>query len=214
MSLIEELGGAKARHKSRKGVAGVGYNTSNLPTKINGKHTPEYVVWREMLRRCYSHEFQRKCPQYIGCYVCEWWYDFNNFYSDLVKMKGYNEIGLGRVVNLDKDLIVKGNKEYSPEFCRLVPQEVNKAITNRGSCRGVHPIGVNFSKSKGKYVASLGFIKGKRITGNVFDNPIDAFNFYKEHKEAHIKELAIRFKDRLDVDVFNALNNYKVSIND
>ena len=92
MSLIDELVIAKPRHKARTGVAGVGYNTSNIPTKINGKHIPEYVLWREMLRRCYSDSFQEKCPQYIGCYVCEHWHDFNNFYKDIVKMKGYSDI--------------------------------------------------------------------------------------------------------------------------
>ena len=30
----------------------------------------------------------------------------------------------------------------------------------------------------------------------------------------HIKNTITKFKDRLDVDVFNALNNYEVSIND
>lgn len=214
MNLIEQLGGSKARHKSRTGVAGVGYNTSNIPTKVNGKHTPEYVMWREMLRRCYSKSFQKKCPQYTECYVCERWHNFMNFYNDIIKMKGYEHISTKRWVNLDKDIILKGNKVYSPDLCRLVPQEINKLITNRRACRGDLPIGVTFSKSKGKYVASLGFIKGTPIKGNVFDKPNDAFLFYKKHKESHIKNIITKFKDALDVDVFNALNNYEVSIND
>lgn len=214
MNLIEQLGGAKARHKSRTGVEGVGYNTSNLPTKINGKHTQEYTVWREMLRRCYSSSFQKRFPQYSDCYVCDRWHNFSNFYEDIVKMKGYDDLWMGRGINLDKDILVKGNRVYSPKFCRLVPQEVNKLITKRQACRGDNPIGVTFSKSKGKYVASLGFLKNEVIKGNVFDNPYDAFLFYKKHKELYIKKVITDFKDRLDIDVFNALSDYKVDIND
>lgn len=214
MNLIEQLGASRARHKSRTGVAGVGYNTSNIPTKVNGKHIPEYVLWREMLRRCYSESFQQKCPQYKGGSVCDRWHNFMNFYDDIIKMKGYEYISEKRAVNLDKDIILKGNKVYSPELCRLVPQEINKLITNRKACRGDLPIGVTFSKSKGKYVASLGFLKGEKVKGNTFDTPNDAFLFYKNHKEAHIKKVVAEFKDRLDIDVFNALNNYEVSIND
>ena len=214
MNLIEQLGISRVRHKARTGVVGVGYNTSNIPTKVNGKHTHEYVLWREMLRRCYSKSFQQKCPQYKGCYVCDRWHNFTNFYNDIVKMKGYEYMSEKRSVNLDKDIIIEGNRVYSPELCRLVPQEINKLITNRKACRGTFPIGVTFSKSKRKYVASLGFMKGEQVKGNVFDSPDDAFLFYKKHKEAHVKRVIMKFKDRLDIDIFEALNNYEVSIND
>ena len=43
---------------------------------------------------------------------------------------------------LDKDILVKGNKIYSPDTCCFVPKEVNTVFTKRQSKRGDYPIGV------------------------------------------------------------------------
>lgn len=214
MNLIEQLGGARARFNSRSLVCGVGYNTLNIPVKVNGKHIPEYVIWREMLRRCYSDNFQNKCPTYKGCYVHADWHNFENFYHDISKMRGYDSISRKRAVNLDKDILKNGNKEYSAKYCRLVPQEINKLITNRKACRGDYPIGVTLSKGKGKFTASLGFVSGEKIKGNVFDDPYEAFLFYKKHKEGHVRRFALSLKETLDLDIFNALMLYEVCIDD
>lgn len=213
-NLIEQLGGAKARFKSRKLVAGVGFNTLDMPTKINNKHTPEYVTWREMLRRCYSDNFQKKCPNYIGCSVCEEWHDFKNFYNDLIKMDGYNKIGLGRVVNLDKDLLHKGNKIYSKSNCCILPQQLNKLITTRGSSRGDFPIGVHYSEVKRKFVVQLSLSGKKNMHIGYFYDKESAFSAYKKAKESRIKELASYFRNQISIDAYNALFSYEVSIND
>lgn len=214
MDLIEQLGCAKPRHKSRTGVAGVGYNTSDMPTKINGKHTPEYVMWREMLRRCYSAEFKGRFPCYDDCEVSEDWHDFKNFYSDLIEMTGYENIGLGRSYNLDKDLLIKGNKIYSKHTCSIVPQEINKLISMRVSKRGKYPIGVHFSPSKGKFVAQVSLDGKKSKHLGYFNNEHSAFLAYKEAKEARIKELAVKYKQHLSERAYLALINYEVDKDD
>lgn len=214
MNLIEELGGAKARHKSRTGVAGVGYNTSNMPTKVNGKHTPEYVMWREMLRRCYSAEFKSRFPCYDGCVVAVEWHDFKNFHGDLIKMTGYENIHLGRSYNLDKDLLLKGNKIYSKETCSIVPQEINKLITSRKSKRGKYPVGVHFSSSKGKFVVQISLDGKNNLHVGYFNDENSAFLAYKSAKESRIKELAEKHKNCISESVYLALINYEVSEND
>ena len=61
-------------------VYGVGYNSKGKhPTKINGKLTKYYAIWKSMLQRCYSPRCQEKYPTYKDCEVCEEWYDFQNF---------------------------------------------------------------------------------------------------------------------------------------
>ena len=47
-----------------------------------------------------------------------------------------------------------------------------------------------------------------------FSNPIDAFNAYKQAKELYIKELANKWKDKIDIRAYNALMNYQVEITD
>lgn len=56
---------------------------------------------------------------------------------------------------LDKDILVKGNKIYSPETCCFVPQEINNLFTKRKSCRGTLPIGVKYIKENKKFSASF-----------------------------------------------------------
>lgn len=214
MNLIEQLGGAKARFNSRSLVAGVGYNTLNMSTKVNGKHTPEYVMWREMLRRCYSAEFQGRFQSYNGCTVSTEWHNFENFYNDLIEMHGYENIKLGRSYNLDKDLLVKGNNLYSKETCCILPQEVNKLITTRKSKRGHLPIGVHYSVSKRKFIAQVSLGAKRQLHVGQFDSAESAFNAYKIAKEAKIKEVADKYKDHISDDAYNALINYEVSIDD
>ena len=114
---------------------------------------------------------------------------------------------------LDKDILVKGNKVYSPQTCCFVPQEINVLLTNCRKRRGECPIGVSFIKAKQKFSVSLAY-DGKNKTIGHFDNPLEAFNAYKKAKELRIKELADKWKEQLEPRVYEALYNYKVEITD
>ena len=65
----------------------------------------------------------------------------------------------------------------------------------------------------GKFKASL-------TCGNVtkslgfYDTPDGAFLAYKEAKEAHIKEVAEKWKEQIDSRVYDALMNWTVEIDD
>lgn len=104
-------------------VYGVGYyGQGKYKSSINGKPTKVYNHWRDMLRRCYDPYYLNKEPTYIDCYVCEEWHNFQNFSEWFYKH--YYEIPNERI-ELDKDILFKGNKIYSPETCILVPQRIN-----------------------------------------------------------------------------------------
>ena len=47
-----------------------------------------------------------------------------------------------------------------------------------------------------------------------FNTPEEAFCAYKEVKEAYIKDVADKWKDRIDPRVYDALMNYQVEITD
>ena len=59
----------------------------------------------------------------------------------------------GRLYHLDKDILVKGNKVYSPETCCFVPQEINSLLVTSVRSRGDQPIGVSYNKLTQKYEA-------------------------------------------------------------
>lgn len=179
--------------------------------------------WVEMLRRCYSETYRSKTDAYVGCIVCNDWLN----YSEFKKWFHSNKNSLMRDENgsfwhLDKDVLVRGNKVYSPDTCCFIPQEVNKVavkpkrkLTHQGLPEGV---GVIKPKTKGSKVgytarAHSGTTDKDRYLG-YYDTPERAFKVYKYAKEAHIKSLAEKWKGKIDDKVYQALLEWKIEITD
>lgn len=165
-----------------------------------------YNYWNSMLRRCYSEYSLRLNPAYKGCSVCPEWHYLSNFkkWFDENYIEGYA---------LDKDILVKGNKVYSPDTCCFVPQYINALLTNCKSKRGIYPIGV--SKAGNGYSAQISYNKNKGYIG-YFDTPEEAFNAYKQAKEAYIKEVAqdCHNDGKITKRVYDALMNWEIEITD
>ncbi len=115
---------------------------------------------------------------------------------------------------MDKDLLVKGNKVYSESTCVFLPQEINKILTKSTATRGKHLIGVCWHNVSKAFVAVVSKNKGKREWLGSFKTELEAFNAYKEAKEAFIKEQANKWKGKIDARAYNALLNYTVNIED
>lgn len=115
-------------------IFNIGYlGEGKYKSKENGKNTRVYDTWHNMLQRCYDEKYQKKYPTYIGCEASEEFHNFQNF-GDW-NSKNYYEIE-GEQMCLDKDILVKHNKIYSPETCVFVPQTINKLFTKRQNDRG------------------------------------------------------------------------------
>ena len=188
------------------GFIGVGdYKTSDG----NGKNTKCHAVWSSMHQRCYDPKYHEKRPTYKNCKVCKEWNNYNEFgkwFDD-----NYYEVGDERM-ELDKDILCKGNKVYSPTTCVFVPQSINSLFTKCDNERGNLPIGVH--KHGNKFVAQLRKGNGKRIHLGTYDTPEEAFFAYKKAKEAYIKEVAEEYKGKIDNRLYEALMNYEVEITD
>ena len=118
---------------------------------------------------------------------------------------------------LDKDVLVKGNKTYSPNTCVFVPQNINVLFTKCNKARGKYPIGVSFYKDRNKYQAHCKiFSNGKSKQKNLgyYNNIDDAFYAYKQFKEDYIKQVADEYKDNIPNKLYEAMYNYKVEITD
>lgn len=191
----------------KKLVYGVGINDGKYPTRVNGLRTKEYNLWASMLKRCYSVKYHINQPTYVGCNVSDNFKHYTYFFEWC-----QNQIGFGGCeFSLDKDLIYKGNKEYNENNCVFIPLEINSVLTKRQSDRGLLPIGV--TKNGKNYRAQCSYNGVKKYIG-LFDTPELAFNAYKAFKEAHIKELAEKYKDTIDPKAYQALLKYEVSIDD
>jgi len=178
---------------------------------VGGANTPCYDSWRGMLRRCYSEESLIKSPTYAGCSVAEEWHNFQNFAAWYYE----NLKGVSGKVHLDKDILKKGNKIYCKENCCLVNVQINSLFTGASIVnRGKYPLGVFLRKRNGMFVAQVTKGNGAQEFLGEYNTPEQAFYVYKKHKEDFVKQVANKYKDSIREDVYLALMNYTVSIED
>ena len=166
----------------------------------------QYDTWHRMLQRCYDENYQDTRPTYIGCTVCEEWHNFQNFakwYDE-----NFYEIEDHRM-ELDKDILFKGNKVYSPETCVFVPNRINSLFIKSNAKRGDYPIGVSYDNKNNKYMAS-----GKNVYLGYYNTVKEAFNTYKEYKEKLIKQIANQYKNIIPQKLYDAMYSYEVEITD
>ena len=202
------------RSRFTHSVYGVGIIGNEKTIDENGKTIKSYSVWNSMLRRCCSGEFKKKYPTYKDVNCCEEWLYYSKFkewFND-----NYYEIN-GKRMDLDKDILYKGNKIYSPDTCVFVPQNINKLFTKSNKARGKLPVGVSFCKKLNKFQAHCRiFYNGKsekKLLG-YYNTIEEAFNAYKQFKEEYIKQVADYYKDNIPNKLYEAMYNYKVEITD
>ena len=191
-------------------VYGVGIVGAKYPVGEDGTLTKEYNLWYSMLRRCYSDKSKKKYPAYIGCEVSNNFKSYEYFYEWCHKQVGFRNSGW----QLDKDLLIKGNKVYSETTCIFIPKEINLLLIKRESLRGECLIGVCWHNTNKTFMAQVRKNKGKQEFLGYFNTEIEAFKAYKKAKESFIKEQANKWKGEIDERAYNALMNYEVSTND
>lgn len=191
-------------------VQGVGYIGEGLfITSKNKVLTKESVIWRSVLQRCYDPKFLQRHPTYVENYVNPYFHNFQNFAEWCNDSIGFNNEGW----NLDKDIILRGNKEYGPDTCAFVPTAINNLIISNKSCRGEFPIGVSFNKVRNTFTSSCR-IDNKQVEIGTFDNPSEAFWAYKNAKEAEIRKVANEWKQLIDIRVYESLMSWEVTEDD
>lgn len=186
---------------------GVGINDGKYPTKVQGKHTKEYISWRGLLARCYDPFLQRKQPTYLGCTVSDSFKNFSYFHEWCQNQIGFDQENY----HLDKDLLnPKDSKLYSETTCLFLPSSLNLLLITCKKERGSLPIGV--TAHRGKFEARCR--RESLLYIGIFNTPELAFQAYKQAKEAFIKTQAEKWKALIDPRAYAALMAYEVSITD
>lgn len=145
---------------------------------------PYYKKWSAMIARCYSDAYQAKYPSYRGCIVCEEWLLFSSFRKWMV---GQEWEGL----QLDKDLLLAGNKVYSPETCVFVPRRVNMFLTDCSAVRGNYLLGVSRNKNCSRFEARISVTTtGKSTYLGSYVTEEEAHLVWKERKHQYACDLA------------------------
>ena len=187
---IHHIKTGKIKNPYHPSVCGVGYfGVGEYKAKIDGKPTPEYGTWNNMIQRCYDKKYQENHPTYKGTIVCEEWLNFQNFskwYEDnYPKIEGVN-------FDLDKDLLQEGveNKVYSPETCVFLPKSVNLFLSHKYSNNTSGFVGVYWDIANKKWRAQINlFGEGKRKNLGLFTTPEEASLVYQKAREIEAEKV-------------------------
>lgn len=200
-----------------KTVYNVGYiGEGKYKISKDNKSTKCYATWKSILQRCYDAYYINKRPTYIDCYVCEEWHCFQNFAKWYEE--NYYECNNERM-ELDKDILYKGNKIYSPQNCCFVPQRINTLFTKSNKTRGEYPIGVSYYSITNELRVRCSIYENNRAKNKhlgyfPLNQVREAFDCYKCFKENYIKQVANEYKSLIPTELYNALYKWEVDIDD
>lgn len=208
----KQILGCKIKDYMSASLCGVGYiGLGSFDSKSQHLGRNIYKTWAAMLGRCHSDKRQKAHPTYVGCSVAKEWHNFQNFAKWFVKNYRVD-------CELDKDLLVKGNKVYSPATCIYISKEVNSVLTNKKvSQDNSGTVGISFKNSDGKYVPYIRDGKGKNIKLGCFTTIKEAEFAYMQARLERLIDLAnkqevIQVKmalfERSMVEIKETLNKY------
>lgn len=200
-----EIPASKLSSAKRNPIYGVGINdadyitTHNMDGKI--KRCPFYVKWIHMIERCYSPKFDETNQCYRDCSVSEEWLVFSSFKK---WMKSQDWKGK----QIDKDLLVFGNKTYGKDVCVFVDGNVNTIISR--FCTKDSPNGFYFTDNR--YVVQCS-INGIQKRFGRYKTKEEVTKKYKQVKRENIIDCANTqqgiVKARL-IEIANSLINQRL----
>lgn len=197
----------KMKNKIQKLIYGVGICDVTC-VEENGKVKQSYGAWHSMLQRAYCPKYHELNQTYIGCAVAPEWLCYSEFveFYDKYHRDGYQ---------LDKDILVLGNKVYGPATCCFVPPRINSLLTKSDASRGKYMIGVCWDKQHERFRSACS-VDGQKKHLGYFDTEIEAHEAYCRFKEREISRVALQaFKaQEIDLKVFVALLEYEVGSGD
>ena len=161
-------------------------------------------MWHNMYDRCYSEKYHERSPQYKDCTMCDEWLDDKESFFDWVD-ENYYTYG-DEQIDLEKDILVKGNKIYSPDTCIFAPHSINtyfEKLTRK-------PV---YLEKLDKWKAEI-WIEGKTINLGYYDTEEKAKEVFIKHKEAAILAKADIYKDGIPRALYDAMVNWKMELAD
>lgn len=180
------------RNPNHPTICGLGY--SGVGEYSSKTHPKIYQTWRSMFFRCY--ESLEHNPTYEECYVSITWYNFQNFADWFIK----NSV---ESWELDKDILVKSNKEYGPDTCCFVPKELNNIFRDKRKSGSSLPAGVSKLPS-GNYQShsSLG---GQKVYLGSFNTVEGAKKAQQDFVRTKVCKLLDKYFEKMSPKLRNSL---------
>ena len=163
--------------------------------KIDDYLEPSFLRWRNMVQRCYNRKIHERKPEYKDKNVCEEWLNYANYkiwYDEHYIPSKNNQI------DLDKDLLVQGNKIYSPETCVFLIHYQNVMFERKcGDCVS--------QNEEGQYLVD-------KKKSEIFDTYEDAFAAVIERRKKKILDTAEKCKGYIPMCAYEAMLRWDVSV--
>lgn len=153
-------------------------------------------------------------PSYAGVKIHEKFLERKFFHEWCVNQVGYNESDSnGKSFQIDKDILSGVEKIYGPETCVFIPTEINMFLTATRNPDRSLPLGVVHGSNVEtvSYVAQCQCPFDTKVYRGSFATEEEAVQRYKESKELFAKLLALKWKYKIDVRVFNYLYDFTVT---
>jgi len=161
---------------------------------------PFYAKWIGMLERALGLAHKAAHPAYEDVGVCDEWLKFSNF-------KAWMETQVWHNLNLDKDILVPGNKVYSPDLCCFVDTSLNMLL-HRTQAIGPYPLGVIKTSGRNSYTAVCSGRSGHKTVDIIRKKtPEEAHAVWQATKIRIIQERINKYRDKPEyrADVEKAL---------
>ena len=185
-------------------IHGVAVNDLISVSKIKGKRQPAYLTWINLLNRTASSLTKRN-KSYLDCKICDEWLSFNSFkeWFDKNYVDGYS---------IDKDILCPGNRCYSPQYCRFVPQEINSLFVRKPRQKHKElPTGVSYNYDK--YRAQVRHV-GRTIFIKTFSTIQDAREAYLIAKRNLVDSIADNYftAGKISAEIRDAMKKFPLEI--
>jgi len=195
------IGKSGPRPELRKPVYGVGINDVMIPYFTS---TRTWKTWSGIIRRTDNRDpkwiNEQNKTSYIGCTLDSRWYKLSAFKEWIEQWDDFEN------KEVDKDILIPGNKIYGPDTCLMVRPIVNSWF--KPTVVGDLPRGVCWNpawkrgKSPNPYRAQITPIGGKRTGLGVYGTIEEASAVFEKARKEQIK---ILIETETDLRVKNAL---------
>lgn len=188
-------------------ICGIGYLGKERLIAKNPEIRECYDVWRQMLNRCYNMNTQTKHKSYKDCYVCEEWHNFSNFKEWYYKHK--YKCNSNYRLELDKDILVKNNKIYSPDTCILVPNCINGFFISLNKPRIKE---IKNKHKQNKFQLMISIHNNSKFFGT-YNTKSEAEEKYYVFKKQILIDLCNECKSFMPDEIYKLLINYNIKEN-
>ena len=146
-------------------------------------------------------QYQDRNPRYRGAFMCELWEKSKESYYEWLD-KNFYEVPGENQMDVDKDILQYGNKQYHPDLCLVVPHNINvfyETIEVGKSNIAQNPLTKKYSV---KVKSGDRWIRSKDI--DTYNHALDT---YCDIKQGILVSKAKALKDYIPEKVYAALMN-------